>query len=189
MVIFRHAKGRHNLLSLQIWSDTIFDCVFFKDMVKQTKAKTFQAYLDSCHRRYSCVHCRAHLANHDDLISKVRVPLCDFCGTFTARFVNCNAVCIKDSRVCLFSVISRQSRTCLPVQFCVSFTSGKKISELESHCDWRNSWLNSLWFQGECGLWPSRRKAAADRSSCCGWYLLRELPHHTGLEICKHALF
>lgn len=41
------------------------------DMVKLTKAKTFQAYLDSCHRRYSCVHCRAHLANHDDLISKV----------------------------------------------------------------------------------------------------------------------
>lgn len=39
-------------------------------MVKLTKAKTFQAYLDSCHRRYSCVHCRAHLANHDDLISK-----------------------------------------------------------------------------------------------------------------------
>lgn len=43
----------------------------FLDMVKLTKAKTFQAYLDSCHRRYSCVHCRAHLANHDDLISKV----------------------------------------------------------------------------------------------------------------------
>lgn len=42
-------------------------------MVKLTKAKTFQAYLDSCHRRYSCVHCRAHLANHDDLISKVCV--------------------------------------------------------------------------------------------------------------------
>ncbi|XP_052400840.1 protein yippee-like 3 isoform X1 [Carassius gibelio] len=48
---------------------TLLLCVF-KDMVKQTKAKTFQAYLDSCHRRYSCVHCRAHLANHDDLISK-----------------------------------------------------------------------------------------------------------------------
>lgn len=46
------------------------------DMVKLTKAKTFQAYLDSCHRRYSCVHCRAHLANHDDLISKVsQLPL------------------------------------------------------------------------------------------------------------------
>lgn len=49
-------------------------CTFLpilSDMVKLTKAKTFQAYLDSCHRRYSCVHCRAHLANHDDLISKV----------------------------------------------------------------------------------------------------------------------
>lgn len=32
--------------------------------------KTFQAYLPNCHRTYSCVHCRAHLANHDELISK-----------------------------------------------------------------------------------------------------------------------
>ncbi|CAG2210427.1 Protein yippee-like 3,Protein yippee-like 1,Protein yippee-like F37A8.5,Protein yippee-like 4,Protein yippee-like 2,Protein yippee-like CG15309 [Mytilus edulis] len=33
--------------------------------------KTFQAYLpNKCHRTYSCVHCRAHLANHDELISK-----------------------------------------------------------------------------------------------------------------------
>uniref|UniRef100_H3DD23 Yippee domain-containing protein n=1 Tax=Tetraodon nigroviridis TaxID=99883 RepID=H3DD23_TETNG len=39
-------------------------------MVKMTKSKTFQAYLPSCHRTYSCIHCRAHLANHDELISK-----------------------------------------------------------------------------------------------------------------------
>jgi hypothetical protein len=33
--------------------------------------KTFQAYLPKDNNRtYSCVHCRAHLANHDDLISK-----------------------------------------------------------------------------------------------------------------------
>lgn len=32
--------------------------------------KTFQAYLPHCHRTYSCIHCRAHLANHDELISK-----------------------------------------------------------------------------------------------------------------------
>ncbi|KAL3272638.1 hypothetical protein HHI36_014103 [Cryptolaemus montrouzieri] len=32
--------------------------------------KTFQAYLPQCHRTYSCIHCRAHLANHDELISK-----------------------------------------------------------------------------------------------------------------------
>ncbi|OXU27779.1 hypothetical protein TSAR_013667 [Trichomalopsis sarcophagae] len=34
--------------------------------------KTFQAYLPSCHRTYSCIHCRAHLANHDELISKIK---------------------------------------------------------------------------------------------------------------------
>ncbi|KAL1266431.1 hypothetical protein QQF64_002106 [Cirrhinus molitorella] len=28
------------------------------------------AYLPNCHRTYSCIHCRAHLANHDELISK-----------------------------------------------------------------------------------------------------------------------
>ena len=32
----------------------------------------FQEFLpENCHRKYSCVHCRAHLANHDELISKV----------------------------------------------------------------------------------------------------------------------
>lgn len=34
------------------------------------RMKTFRAYLPNCHRTYSCVHCRAHLANHDELISK-----------------------------------------------------------------------------------------------------------------------
>ncbi|KAL7640894.1 UNVERIFIED_CONTAM: hypothetical protein RMT77_008031 [Armadillidium vulgare] len=38
--------------------------------VTTTMVKTFQAYLPSCHRTYSCIHCRAHLANHDELISK-----------------------------------------------------------------------------------------------------------------------
>ncbi|XP_065055449.1 protein yippee-like 1 isoform X2 [Rhopilema esculentum] len=33
--------------------------------------KTFRAYLPAnSYRKYSCVHCRAHLASHDDLISK-----------------------------------------------------------------------------------------------------------------------
>jgi len=39
-----------------------------------TMVKTFQAYLPHCHRTYSCIHCRAHLANHDELISKVAMP-------------------------------------------------------------------------------------------------------------------
>ncbi|KAK3531578.1 hypothetical protein QTP70_024962 [Hemibagrus guttatus] len=39
-------------------------------MLTMTRSKTFQAYLPTCHRTYSCIHCRAHLANHDELISK-----------------------------------------------------------------------------------------------------------------------
>ncbi|XP_046719429.1 uncharacterized protein ypel2b isoform X2 [Silurus meridionalis] len=42
-------------------------------MLTMTRSKTFQAYLPTCHRTYSCIHCRAHLANHDELISKVIV--------------------------------------------------------------------------------------------------------------------
>ena len=57
-----------------LWVMCSLSSLIPSDMVKLTKAKTFQAYLDSCHRRYSCVHCRAHLANHDDLISKVSRP-------------------------------------------------------------------------------------------------------------------
>ena len=30
----------------------------------------FPGLLPSCHRTYSCIHCRAHLANHNELISK-----------------------------------------------------------------------------------------------------------------------
>ncbi|CAH0390470.1 unnamed protein product [Bemisia tabaci] len=38
--------------------------------IARNMVKTFQAYLPNCHRTYSCIHCRAHLANHDELISK-----------------------------------------------------------------------------------------------------------------------
>lgn len=37
--------------------------------------KTFQAYLPPGGRTYSCAHCRANLAIHDELISKVRLAL------------------------------------------------------------------------------------------------------------------
>uniref|UniRef100_A0A8B9BMK0 Yippee like 4 n=1 Tax=Anser brachyrhynchus TaxID=132585 RepID=A0A8B9BMK0_9AVES len=32
--------------------------------------RTFHSYLPRSHRTYSCVHCRAHLARHEELISK-----------------------------------------------------------------------------------------------------------------------
>lgn len=41
----------------------------------KTPVKTFQAYLPPAHRTYSCIHCRAHLASHDELISKVSIGL------------------------------------------------------------------------------------------------------------------
>ncbi|MGH0179871.1 UNVERIFIED_CONTAM: hypothetical protein FKN15_013986 [Acipenser sinensis] len=69
-------------------------------MVKMTKSKTFQAYLPNCHRTYSCIHCRAHLANHDELISKV----VKFLGNPHIQFVlkvlgqvKCNG-CLKHER-------------------------------------------------------------------------------------------
>uniref|UniRef100_A0A1I7ZMJ0 Protein yippee-like n=1 Tax=Steinernema glaseri TaxID=37863 RepID=A0A1I7ZMJ0_9BILA len=37
---------------------------------KKEKTKTFQAYLPTGSRTYSCVHCRANLADHNELISK-----------------------------------------------------------------------------------------------------------------------
>ena len=37
---------------------------------QQKKAKTFQAYLPPGARTYSCAHCRANLADHNELISK-----------------------------------------------------------------------------------------------------------------------
>jgi len=38
----------------------------------KTLGKLFQFYLPAkTHRIYSCLHCRAQLANHDELISKV----------------------------------------------------------------------------------------------------------------------
>jgi hypothetical protein len=39
-----------------------------RDFTKPKKA--FQAYLPKGIRTYSCAHCRANLANHNDLISK-----------------------------------------------------------------------------------------------------------------------
>lgn len=38
---------------------------------KAAKAVLNQDYFVDCHRTYSCIHCRAHLANHDELISKL----------------------------------------------------------------------------------------------------------------------
>ncbi|NXI36850.1 YPEL4 protein, partial [Galbula dea] len=37
---------------------------------RRLSPRTFRSYLPRSHRTYSCVHCRAHLARHEELISK-----------------------------------------------------------------------------------------------------------------------
>lgn len=74
----RHAIASFQKRLIFSWSVNLF-CYFLSrcdDYVwpasaLTTMVKTFQAYLPQCHRTYSCIHCRAHLANHDELISKV----------------------------------------------------------------------------------------------------------------------
>lgn len=71
--------------------------------------KTFQAYLPPKDRTYSCVHCRAHLASHDELISKV------------VSWILVNLLILRLFFV--ISVIPRESRPGILIQFCVSFLS------------------------------------------------------------------
>lgn len=89
-------------------------------MVRISKPKTFQAYLDDCHRRYSCAHCRAHLANHDDLISKVTRPHLRLEWGLQGLLGSSPSIVLT-----LFSpfhplVLPGQSGACLPLQLCVS---------------------------------------------------------------------
>ena len=73
-------------------------------MVKMTRSKTFQAYLPSCHRTYSCIHCRAHLANHDELISKVLVccrPSLPTSGEGASGFADVDKLSQRARDVCI----------------------------------------------------------------------------------------
>lgn len=51
----------------------MFKNKFSKSVKKAAKQQPVfkQDYIDNCHRTYSCIHCRAHLANHDELVSKL----------------------------------------------------------------------------------------------------------------------
>ena len=74
----------------------------------KTLGKLFQLYLPAkTHRTYSCLHCRAQLANHDELISKVGEEKEE---TFERRVTYAPLPLV-------LSVISRQSRPSVPLQF------------------------------------------------------------------------
>lgn len=70
-------RALEKLPSLLIINETLPARIMFKN--KSSKAAKIakeqpvfkQHYFNNCHRTYSCIHCRAHLANHDELISKL----------------------------------------------------------------------------------------------------------------------
>lgn len=63
--------------------------------------KTFQVYLPDGARSYNCAHCRANLADHNELISKV-------------------VLFLKPKLIRCFLVIPRKSRESLLIQLRVS---------------------------------------------------------------------
>ncbi|NXT52413.1 YPEL1 protein, partial [Pluvianellus socialis] len=97
------------------------------EMVKMTKSKTFQAYLPNCHRTYSCIHCRAHLANHDELISKA-IPLFFFsrvnvgCGPAEERVLLTGLHAVAD-------IYCENCKTTLGWKYEHAFESSQKYKE------------------------------------------------------------
>jgi hypothetical protein len=108
--------------------------------------KTFQAYLpNKCHRTYSCVHCRAHLANHDELISKVRkcffiesLPLRDTrmlsSDRARARACVCVCVCCHVAGVCFLVCVFVCVFLAVAVSASAPFSSLARVSVCLSAC-------------------------------------------------------
>ena len=119
----------------------------------KTLGKLFQLYLPAkTHRTYSCLHCRAQLANHDELISKV--------GEKEETFAR--GVTLITQLHLVLSVISRQSRPSVPLQF--------RVGDLH-RCMAEMDACHRL-FQCQCKYECCRRTRAAHGSSRSRGYLL-----------------
>lgn len=149
--------------------------------------RKFRDYIpDACHRRYSCVHCRAHLANHDELISKVSIT-CWQCTTYETHTRYYIPVVYTEYIHCLYSltltyaVISRQPRQSLPVQPSVSFCYFYEIVAVLQ----KPSLL--FWHVVQCQywMWKGRGKNSIDWSTLCSRYTMQKLQNHSWLEICE----
>lgn len=103
-------------------------------MVKMTRSKTFQAYLPSCHRTYSCIHCRAHLANHDELISKVHVPCRPCLPTPGSRGVGA-FLAHKVAQV--YKLSRRTQDVCILVLFVCTDTLPGCLTQLRNNSEWQ----------------------------------------------------
>ncbi|XP_044285910.1 protein yippee-like 2 isoform X1 [Varanus komodoensis] len=140
-------------------------------MVKMTRSKTFQAYLPSCHRTYSCIHCRAHLANHDELISKSfqgsqgRAYLFNSvvnvgCGPAEERVLLTGLHAVADiyCENCKTTLGWKYVSTWVRLHLCLterfpSLGLGNRALDYSPH----NPPASALWASGSCGpnTWPS----------------------------------
>ncbi|GIY93822.1 protein yippee-like 1 [Caerostris extrusa] len=87
--------------------------------------KTFQAYLPNCHRTYSCIHCRAHLANHDELISRY-TPFCSCDCSFFLSFQG------SQGRAYLFNSVVNVG--CGPAEERVLLTGLHAVADIYCEC-------------------------------------------------------
>jgi len=134
-------KGQQDFWSLQVWSDIVFVC-FSKTWWSRPRPKLSRPIWTTV-----TVATAASTAVHTWLTMMTSFQRWELLFVTFVAHIQLDLWIVMlfalDSHVCLFSVISRQSRTCLPVQFCVSTTSGEKeISEILSHLDRGNILLN-----------------------------------------------
>ena len=130
--------------------------------------RKFQEFLpDECHRRYCCVHCRAHLANHDELISKVCIPAWVCMCTCEVQHYSLESACVDHDVSCI----------CNSYPKCSLFKAAKERHTFSTKCK------QCLWcvvvhicvlcvFQCEYWLWTSRREISTNWPPCRGRHIL-----------------
>lgn len=126
--------------------------------------RKFQDYIpDECHRRYTCLHCRAHLANHDELISKVQSVNHFVKLRSLNEYVNeCSVVWFS------FIVLSRKSRKSISLQQSVSHGLCVTVSSMQ----FLRACITGLCFL--CSEW-TLAVAEPRRDSCWPGYMLWQI--------------
>ncbi|XP_052549001.1 protein yippee-like 4 isoform X2 [Tympanuchus pallidicinctus] len=82
--------------------------------------RTFHSYLPRSHRTYSCVHCRAHLARHEELISK------SFQGSHGRAYLF-NSVTLSGAG--LMWAVARPNSACCSLGFTLWLTSSARTAK------------------------------------------------------------
>lgn len=145
--------------------------------------KTFQQYLPETNRTYSCVHCRAHLASHDELISKSfqgsqgRAYLFNSVWVHIFSQVEWNGWQMEE---CLFEKYWICRLPLPPLCLC-SFFLSINVQILDTLFYYSNNFSR----QGKCCMRASGRKSFAHRTPRSRRHLLWMLQDSSRVEIRK----